>query len=67
MSCFRIPKNICDDINKICAGFWWGSTLEKKKKAHWLGWNKICVSKELGGMGSRDLVLFNKAILAKLN
>lgn len=44
MSCFKLPKSICDEINRTCARFWWGSS-SNKKKIHWLSWNKMCMSK----------------------
>lgn len=50
MSCFKITNNICEEINKSCARFWWGSTNEKKK-AHWISWKKMSVSKDMGGDG----------------
>lgn len=24
MNCFRLPSNICNDIDRMCARFWWG-------------------------------------------
>ncbi|KAK3230518.1 hypothetical protein Dsin_002399 [Dipteronia sinensis] len=38
---------------------------EEKKKIHWCNWSKLCCSKDMGGLGFRDLAIFIKALLAK--
>lgn len=43
-----------------------GSTGEKNKP-HWMGWKKICLSKDQGGMEFRELRSFNQAMLVKIN
>ena len=33
MSCFKLPKGLCHDINMLTAGYWWGDK-ENKRKIH---------------------------------
>ena len=64
MSCFQIPKSICDDIEGTMRKFWWGQRGCESKIA-WVSWKKMCKSKLNGGMGFRNLQAFNLAMLAK--
>lgn len=43
--------------------WWWNRTADRGIK--WLAWDKLCVSKEGGGLGCKNLRNFNVAMLAK--
>ncbi|XP_062018153.1 uncharacterized protein LOC133734539 [Rosa rugosa] len=64
MSAFQLTKNFCEDLEQMCARFWWGST-EDKRKIHWKAWDALCLPKEEEGLGFRSLTEFNLAMLAK--
>jgi ribonuclease HI len=63
-SCFRIPVDICHKMKNCVADQWWGFE-EGKKKMHWRSWAWLSTPKSLGGMGFRDFVLFNQAMLGR--
>ncbi|KAK2658796.1 hypothetical protein Ddye_005329 [Dipteronia dyeriana] len=64
MTLFHLPKGFVTNLDRLCAHFWWGSTSDNRKL--YLGaWSKLCQSKDCGGMGFRDLIVFNQALLAK--
>lgn len=64
MSCFLLPKKLCDELTSVVRQFWWGQTGNEKKIA-WLNWDTMCLPKNRGGLGFRDLRSFNLALLAK--
>ena len=64
MSCFLLPKKLCEELTSLVRQFWRGQVKDEKKLAC-LRWDKLCMPKEIGGIGFRDLRMFNLALLAK--
>jgi hypothetical protein len=64
MGVFKLPMSVCDDLSKLIQNFWWGAE-RGKRKTHWVSWDVLCRSKPHGGMGFRDMHLFNQALLAR--
>jgi hypothetical protein len=64
MPCFKLPRGLCLYINSMIRNFWWGSK-NGKRKTHWVSWEVMCSPKMDGGLGFRDLELFNLALLAR--
>lgn len=64
MSIFQAPVSMIKKINKIRRNFLWGST-EGKRKIAKVSWKQICKLKEKGGVRVVNLVVKNKALLAK--
>lgn len=64
MSCFKLPRTFCSEMESIIANFWWGNS-ESNKGIHWKSWQLLCSSKSNGGLGFRNFEAFNEALLAK--
>ncbi|CAL8167914.1 unnamed protein product [Prunus armeniaca] len=64
MSCFRMPKGMCKELHGLMAKFWWSKS-KNMRGIHWTKWETLCVSKQIGELGFRDLEAFNQALLAK--
>lgn len=60
-----IPASICEEAESVCRNFIWGSTADHRK-CHLVSWSKICLPKDAGGLGFRDLRTLNKSYMMKL-
>lgn len=65
MSVFLLPLQIVQDLERMFAKFWWGSSMSSNKRIHWMSWPRMCRHKSTGGLGFRDLRDFNMAMLGK--
>ncbi|VAH60013.1 unnamed protein product [Triticum turgidum subsp. durum] len=64
MACFKLPRGLCEHINGLIRKFWWGSKKGERKTA-WVSWKTMTLPKFMGGLGFRDIELFNLALLAR--
>uniref|UniRef100_A0A803Q5V6 RNase H type-1 domain-containing protein n=1 Tax=Cannabis sativa TaxID=3483 RepID=A0A803Q5V6_CANSA len=67
MSTAKVPKSICDELDRFIAHFWWAGRKEKNRYCALKSWSEICQPKRCGGLGFRKFhVMINLALLAKL-
>ena len=64
MSCFKLCRGLTEHISSLLRKFWWGSKQGQRKLA-WVSWKTMCKPKNMGGIGFRDIELFNLALLAR--
>ena len=63
-SFFRVPKQVVDKLVRLQRNFLWGGALDQNKIA-WIRWEKVCLPKEEGGLGVKDITAFNVSLLGK--
>ncbi|XVF69501.1 hypothetical protein PTKIN_Ptkin11bG0087000 [Pterospermum kingtungense] len=64
MGVFLFPKSFCSELNNLI-GRYWQQKNKGKKGMHLLNWSKMCLPKDKGGMGFRELWKFNQALVTK--
>ncbi|CAJ2632329.1 unnamed protein product [Trifolium pratense] len=64
LSFFKAPSSIISSIESLFIKFFWGGC-EDSRKISWVSWKSVCLRKEYGGLGVRQLREFNIALLGK--
>ena len=62
---FILPKNVLKQVNAICRAFLWTGTCNSPKPGY-VNWTEVCKPKRNEGLGFRNLVSWNIAIIGKL-
>ena len=65
MQTAKIPRFICDEIDRKTTRFLWGGN-ETTRKIHNVSWNQVTKNKMMGGLGFRFMRDTDAAFLAKL-
>ena len=63
-SFFRVPKKVVNKLTRLQRNFLWGGVSEQNKIA-WIRWETVCLPKEDGGLGVKDISSFNLSLLGK--
>ena len=64
MSVYKVPVSVIQSIHSAMTRFFWGQP-GAERKIHWKSWEFLCNPKYIGGMGFRDLGVFNEALLRR--
>jgi len=61
---FSIPVSVAHHIDELQHDFLWG-VVGDEFEFHFVNWTKICEPTQCGGLGIRNLLTFNQALLGK--
>ncbi|XP_058766322.1 uncharacterized mitochondrial protein AtMg00310-like [Vicia villosa] len=64
LSLYNIPKKVAKKITSIQSKFLWGG-VEERRRIHWVKWEDVTLPLNKGGLGVKNIVLFNLALLNK--
>ena len=63
-SFFRVSKQVVDKLVRLQRNFLWDGAADQKKIDR-VRWDKVCLPKEEGGLGVKDITSFNISLLGK--
>lgn len=64
MRMFNLPITLCEEIERMLNGFWWGRERGKQKGISWTSRDRLCRQEE-GGLAFKKLKDINQALLTK--
>jgi hypothetical protein len=64
LSLFPISRSVAVCIEKLQRDFLWGG-IGEEFKYHLVSWLKVCTPISKGGLGIRNLLMFNRTLLGK--
>jgi hypothetical protein len=66
MSSFLLPRSISTSLDRLFKNFWWGFPANKSRNLSLKSWSSICIPRDEGGLGIKNMHEFNLALIAKL-
>lgn len=63
-SFYKAPRRVLKALTGIQRKFLWGGCADLNK-VNWVSWEKVCLPKHKGGLGVKNLELFNISLLSK--
>ncbi|KHN41453.1 Putative ribonuclease H protein, partial [Glycine soja] len=61
LSFFKIPQKVVHRLVALQRNFLWGGDKDYKK-IPWVKWEVVCLPREEGGLGIKDIPKFNEAL-----
>ena len=62
---FVIPKRVINIVNSICRSYLWFGVAHSPKPEN-INWKTICTPKKVGGLGIRNIHLWNQTAVGKI-
>jgi hypothetical protein len=66
LSTFLLPDTLCSTLDRHFKNLWWGFSNGKSRNLSLKSWRSICLPRDKGGLGIRNMKSTNLALLTKL-